>query len=129
MYAVIVELPVPPAVNATVAVVSPVLVAVPIVGVCGLVDGVKDEDALEAADCPIAFDAIAVKVYAVPEVKPVTKIGDVALVAVREPGLEVTLKEVADAPDPAVKGTETEQVEPKLTPVTFVGVPIVGVLG
>jgi hypothetical protein len=57
-----VELPVPPAVNATVAVVSPVLVAVPIVGVCGLVDGVKDEDALEAADCPIAFDAIAVKV-------------------------------------------------------------------
>jgi hypothetical protein len=37
-----------------------VLVAVPIVGACGIVDGVVEADAEEAAEVPLAFVAVTV---------------------------------------------------------------------
>ena len=66
-----------------------------------------------------------------PEVNPVTVTGDVAFVAVKDPGEEVTVNPDKDLPPVAlaVTGTEAEVVEPNATPVTFVGVPIVGVCG
>ena len=53
--------------------------------------GVTADDAAEATELPTAFVAITVKVYAVPFVKPVTFMGDVAPVAVMPPGLDVTV--------------------------------------
>jgi hypothetical protein len=57
------EPPVAPAVNATVAVVCPVFVAVPIVGACGTVVAVIDEEAAELAPVTVAaFVPLIVKV-------------------------------------------------------------------
>ena len=60
------------AVNATVAVVGPVAVAVPMTGAPGTPSGVTDADAPEAAEVPFVFVAVALNVYAVPLVSPVT---------------------------------------------------------
>jgi hypothetical protein len=67
----------------------------------------------------------------VPEVNPVTVTGDVAFVAVKDPGVEVTVNPDKDFPPVAldVTGTEAEVVPPKGLPVTFVGVPVVGACG
>jgi hypothetical protein len=48
-------------------------------------------DAAEAVELPREFVATTVKVYAVPDCKPVTVNGDAAPVAVNPPGLEVTV--------------------------------------
>jgi hypothetical protein len=53
--------------------------------------GVAELDALLAADVPLAFVAVTVKVYAVPFVKPDTVIGELDPVPVILPGLEVTV--------------------------------------
>jgi hypothetical protein len=55
------EPPVAFAVYATVADWTPA-VAVPIVGACGTVDGVNEEDALVISEFPLAFEATALKV-------------------------------------------------------------------
>jgi hypothetical protein len=78
------------AVKATVACVSPG-VATPMTGAPGIVAGVTLLDAAEAAPVPMALMAVTVNVYAVPFVRPVTVMGDVADVAVKPPGLEVTV--------------------------------------
>jgi hypothetical protein len=85
--------------------------------------GVTEFDAELAVDVPLAFVAVAVNVYAVPFVSPVTTIGDVAPVAVMFPGLDVTVY-VADAPPvaPGVNVTEACAFPP-------VAVPIVGACG
>ena len=70
-------------VNATVAVVGPVAVAVPMSGALGAPSGVTDDDAAEAVtEVPTTFVAVAVNVYEVPLVKPVTSQDPGAVVAV-----------------------------------------------
>jgi hypothetical protein len=54
--------PVAPAVYATVAVVTPVAVALPIVGACGTVVAVMLFDALESAESPTALVAFTTNV-------------------------------------------------------------------
>ena len=51
-----------------------------------------------AADVPKTFVAVTVNVYAVLVVKPVTVKGDAEPVAVRPPGLDVTVKLVIGEP-------------------------------
>jgi hypothetical protein len=57
----------------------------------GAAIGVTELDAEEAADVATPLLSVTVKVYAVPRVNPVTTIGDVAPVAVTDPGDEVTV--------------------------------------
>lgn len=86
------EPPVAFAVKATVAVVPvPKSVAVPIVGACGTVVAVIDEDAELAVDVPPALVAVAVKVYEVALCNPVTVTGEDAPVPVKLPGALVTV--------------------------------------
>jgi hypothetical protein len=85
-------------------------VAVPIVGACGIVVAVIDEEADEASDVPTEFVAVTVNVYETPDCRPVTVNGEVAPLVVNEPGDEVAVKEVIGAPlsDPAVNATVAE---------------------
>jgi hypothetical protein len=94
------------------------------VGGCGGPLGTTAGDGLEAADVPIAFVATAVKVYVVPFVKPVTVSGLAVPVALRFPGLLVTVNEVMGEPPLlfAVNATEAEAL-PDVTEV------MVGALG
>ena len=68
------------------------------VGAPGVVTGVTDADAVEAAEFPAALVAITVNVYAVPLVRPVTVQEVVALVQVNAPGDEVTVYPVIALP-------------------------------
>jgi hypothetical protein len=97
--------------------------------VAGTVVAVIELDADEASDVPDAFDAVIVNVYAVLDCSPSTTIGDDEPVAVYDPGEDVTVKDVAVAPAPAVKGTlAAPLLNARLVP-TFVTVPIVGMPG
>jgi hypothetical protein len=55
-------------------------------------------EAAEGTLVPTAFVAVIVNVYGVPYVSPVTIIGLVAFVAVRPPGLDVTVYPVIALP-------------------------------
>jgi hypothetical protein len=81
-------------------------------------DGVTAEVAALAKEVPFELVAVAVNVYAVPFVSPVTTIGDDAPVAVMFPGLEVIVY-VADAPPvaPGVNVTEACAFPPVATPI------------
>ena len=82
-----------PALTVTVADVAPATAAVGVGGVPGAAIGLTLFDAVEAAEVPEAFVAVAAKVYGVPFVRPVT-VQDVAglvTVQVRPPGAEVTV--------------------------------------
>jgi len=73
VYVVIVAPPLEPgAVQATVTDVALAMVAVPIVGAPGTVAGVTEADAVDKLDVPAEFVAVALNVYAVPFVNPVT---------------------------------------------------------
>ena len=73
MYVVTAEPPLDAgAVNATVADVDPAAATAPMVGAPGTVAGVTGAEAADAAEVPPAFVAVAVNVYAVPLVRPVT---------------------------------------------------------
>jgi hypothetical protein len=78
------------ATKATLADELPAVATAP-VGAPGTVAGVTAVEADEAAELPIAFVATTVKVYAVPFVKHVTFIGEVAPIPVKLPGEEVTV--------------------------------------
>ena len=78
------------AVNVTTALALPA-VAVPIVGAPGTVAGVTLLEAAEGAPAPTLLVAVAVKVYDVPLVSPLTVMGLEAPVPVNPPGLEVTV--------------------------------------
>jgi hypothetical protein len=81
------------ATNATLAEALPA-VATTAVGGPGTVfgtAGVTAVDATEATELPTALVATTLKVYAVPFVKPVTFMGEVAPVTVIPPGLDVTV--------------------------------------
>jgi hypothetical protein len=97
--------------------------------VAGTVVAVIELDAEEASEVPDAFDAVTVNVYAVLDCKPSTTIGDDEPVAVYDPGEDVTSKDVAVAPAPAVNVTlAAPLLNARLVP-TFVAVPIVGMPG
>jgi hypothetical protein len=78
------------AVNATVAVVGPVAVAVPIVGAPGT--EATNTELLAALDGPVppGVEAATVNEYVVPLVRPLTVIGE-APVPVTPPGLDVAV--------------------------------------
>jgi len=79
-----------------------------------------------AAEVPTELVAVTVKVYAVPDVKPVTTSGDPAPVAVFPPGDEVAVYDVIVAPplsEGAENATETEVSDANKA------VPIVGARG
>ena len=81
-------------------------------------------DALDAAPVPALLVAVTVKVYAVPLVKPVTLIGELAPVPVKPPGLAVTVYPVMLAPPllaGAVKLTDAVVSPPVALPI--VGAP------
>ena len=94
VYDVIVAPPLEPGcVKATVAVVDPVAVAVPIVGAPATVRGVTAAETIEVAPVPAALVALTRNVYDVPFVKPVTvqERGPVVHAQVRPSGLAVTV--------------------------------------
>ena len=120
------------AVNVTVAVGGPVEDTAPMPGWPGTVAGVTDADATDAAEVPGAvFVAVAVNVYAVPFVRPVTGHDPEAPVTVHVPpetaGDAVTVYEVGAPPRvPSVAvpaATVTVTLESPATPVGLAGVP------
>ena len=82
-----------PALTVTVADVAPATAAVGVGGVPGAAIGLTEPDAAEAAEVPDVFVAVALKVYGVPVVRPVTVHESAGLVTVqvRLPGVEVTV--------------------------------------
>jgi hypothetical protein len=110
------------AVNATVAVVNPVAVAVPIVGASG-VPGVTLLDGADGVPCPpIEFSAVTTKVYAVPFVSPVTIIGELNPDIILLPGLATTMYIKIGVPPSSVGGVnEILACSLPATATTFVG--------
>lgn len=128
MYPVIADPPFAGAVQETASFNADV-VTVGAVGVAGTVVAVMELDAEEASEVPDAFVAVIVNVYAVLDCKPSTTIGDDEPVAVYDPGEDVTLKDVAVAPAPAVKGMLAAPLLNARDVPTSVTVPIVGMPG
>jgi hypothetical protein len=133
MYDVIAFPPVALAVNGTDAEKTPTAgaVTVPIVGACGTVVAVTEEDALDERDVPLAFVAVIVNVYDVFEDNPPTTIGldDPDPVC---PALLVTVYDViADPPlkAGALNATETAPLLNALFVPTSVTDVIVGASG
>ena len=88
VYLVIAEPPLDAgAVNATVALDDPAAVTAPMVGAPGTVSGVTGADAADAAEVRPPFVAVAVNVYAVPLVRPVTSQDPDSPVTVHAPPL------------------------------------------
>jgi hypothetical protein len=77
-------------------------------------------DGLDAFDVPLAFVAVTVNVYPVPPVSPETVIGLDEPVAVIEPGLDVTVNDVAVSPC-GVKETLKDPATPAGVADTFIG--------
>ena len=96
-------------------------------GADGTVFGVTEDDGEEGADAPAPFVAVAVKVYAVPFVKPLTThdvAGDVT-VHVAPPGDAVTVYDVIGDP-PLLAGATTVTLAVSLPGTTY---PIDGAPG
>jgi len=101
------------------------LVAPNEVGAPGTVDGTTADDAVEAEPVPDTFVAITVNVYDVPLVRPVTVHEVIAVVHVNEPGAEITVYELIEAPPfetGAVHDT-TDDAFAALVALTAVGAP------
>ena len=130
VYVVIDAPPVEPAVYATVAVVFP-LVTAPIVGACGTVVAVTEDDAELADVVPALFVAVTAYVYPVEDCNPVTIIGELVPLAVYEPGVDVTVK-LAGTPPVSVTGENATDADPLLYALlvpTFVATTEVGTDG
>jgi acyl-coenzyme A thioesterase PaaI-like protein len=100
-------------------------VALTAVGAPGTVDGVAAAEAIEAAPVPETFVAVTVNVYDVPFVRPVTVHDVVAVVQVNEPGEDVTVYELIEAP-PLLTGAvqdTTDWVLAAPVALTAVGAP------
>jgi hypothetical protein len=69
-----------------------------VVGLVITPKGVTDPDATEATEFPAALVATTVKVYAILVAKPVTTRGELAPVAVKPPGEDVTVYPVMALP-------------------------------
>ncbi len=91
----------------------------------GIVDGTTAADAVEAAPVPDAFVAVTLNVYEVPFVRPVTVHEVVAVVHANEPGDDVTVYELIEAP-PLLAGAvhdTTDWVLAAPVALTAVGAP------
>jgi hypothetical protein len=100
-------------------------VALTAVGAPGTVEGTTAAEADEAAPVPDAFVAVTVNVYEVPFVRPVTVHDVVAVVHVNEPGEDVTVYELIEAP-PLLTGEvhdTTDEAFAFEVPDTEVGAP------
>jgi len=100
-------------------------VALTEVGAPGTVDGVTAADAVEAAPVPDTFVAVTVNVYEVPFVRPATVHEVVAVVHVNEPGEDVTVYELIEAP-PLLTGAAHDTTDEAFAfevPETEVGAP------
>jgi hypothetical protein len=86
------------------------------------VEGIIELEAVLARPVPLAFVAVTVKVYAVPLVSPVTAIGLAEPMAVKPPGLEVTVYPVIAEP-PLLPGDVNVTVA---LAFPAVAVPIIG---
>jgi hypothetical protein len=91
VYPVIADPPVAPAVNVTVTVPPETRDAVPIVGACGTVVAVIEDDALDAGPVALALVAVTANVYDVALCNPVTVKGEPAPDAVYDPGVDVAV--------------------------------------
>ena len=115
------EVGVPPEPAATVTTADASLIsAVGAGGVPGTAGcGVTESDAAEAAEVPPPFVAVALNVYDVPLVKPVTvQLPEAPVtVHVKDPGVEVTRYDAGVPPVPAATVTTAEE-----TPASAVGV-------
>ena len=115
------EVGVPPEPAATVTTADASLIsAVGAGGVPGIAGcGVTESDAAEAAEVPPPFVAVALNVYDVPLVKPVTvQLPEAPVtVHVKDPGVEVTRYDAGVPPVPAATVTTAEE-----TPASAVGV-------
>lgn len=100
-------------------------VAVPIVGASGTVAGTIGLLGAEETLVPIALVAVTVKVYVTLLVNPVTVSGDAPPVAVKPPGLDVTVYEVIAEPPLNTGGVKVIVASPS----PLVAVPIVGASG
>jgi hypothetical protein len=80
-----------------------VILLIAVVVTVGTVTGITATEGTEATDGPTTFVATTVKVYDVPFVNPVTFMGEVAPVAVKLPGLDVTVYIVIALP-PSLAG-------------------------
>ena len=98
-------------------------------GVAGTVVAVIEAEADESSDEPDKLFPLTVNVYAVSDCNPSTVIGDDAPVAVKPPGDDVTVKDVAGAPAPSVKVTVAAPLLNARDVPTSVAVPIVGMPG
>jgi hypothetical protein len=125
VYKVIVEPPsLAGAVYVTVAAVDVVAVAVPIVGAPGTLAVVTLFDAALVPPVPAPLVARTWNVYAVFAVNPVTLIGEVALVPVTLPGVEVAVYPVMAALPVSVGAVNgTDAVTPETVAVPIVGAP------
>jgi hypothetical protein len=99
--------------------------ALTLVGTSGTVAGTTELLVAEAVLVPYEFDAVTVKVYVVPLLRPVTVIGDAPPVAVNPPTFELTVYVVIDSP-PVFPGGVKVIVA---SPFPAVAVPIVGASG
>ena len=102
-----------------------------IIGACGTVVAVTEDDAEDALLVPAEFVAVAVNVYPIFDCSPVTTIGLDAPDAVNDPGLDVTVK-FAGAPPVSVTGLNATDADPLLNALdvpTFVATTDVGALG
>lgn len=113
-----------PALTVTVADVALAITAVGVSGVPGAAIGLTEPDAAEAAEVPEVFVAVALKVYGVPVVRPVTvhEVAGLVTVQVRLSGVEVTVYEAGAPPAPALTVTVAD-VAPATTAVGVGGVP------
>lgn len=107
---------------------SAAVVTVGAEGVAGTVVAVIEAEADEGLEVPDAFVPVTVKVYDVLDCSPSTVIGDDEPLAVYDPGEDVTVKDVAVAPAPAVNDTVAAPLlkarfVPTSVAVTFVGTP------
>jgi hypothetical protein len=102
------------------------------VGAWGTVDGVTEFELPDDVLVPAPFEAVTLKVYGVPAVRPLVIVHEVpADVQVPPPELAVTVYPVMAEPPvrPAVHDTVTWGAEPKPTPATLEAVPTVGAWG
>jgi len=86
-----------------------VILLIAVVVTVGTGTGITADEAAEATELPTELVATTVKVYDIPFVKPVTVSGELAPVAVKLPGLDVTVYKVIALP-PMFSGAVNDTV-------------------
>ena len=99
-------------------------------GVWGTVVAVIELLASDSGELPTELVATTLDVYCVPDRSPCTVTGEEAPLPVKDPGVEVTLYDVAGGESGAsVNGTDAAPLLNALSVPTSVAVPIIGLNG